>query len=174
MRDYATWYKRATAGIRRRKHGAEHLNALNRILTDGMYAAYPLLLAVLLARGTAAGGALEGMKRVFPFVLVPGSSFVLLSLIRKRIVRKRPYETYDLDPLIHKETKENSMPSRHVFSSAVISMCLFRVCPPLGILGVAATALSALVRVLGGVHYPEDVAAGGLAGIAAGLLLWLF
>ena len=51
MRDYATWYKRATAGIRRRKHGAEHLNALKRILTDGMYAAYPLLLAVLLARG---------------------------------------------------------------------------------------------------------------------------
>ena len=174
MRDYATWYKRATAGIRRREHGAEHLNTLNRILTDGMYAAYPLLLAVLLARGTAEGGAPAGLRAVFPFVLVPGISFVLLSLIRKKINRKRPYETYDLDPLIQKETKGNSMPSRHVFSSAVISMCLFRVCPSIGILGFAATALSALVRVLGGVHYPEDVAVGALAGIAAGLLLWLF
>lgn len=174
MRDYATWYRRATAGIRRRNRGAQRLNALNRILTGAMYAAYPLLLLVLFARGTAGGGFSAGLREVFPFVLVPGAFFVLLSLIRKKIDRKRPYETADLDPLIRKKTQGSSMPSRHVFSSAVISMCLWRVCPPLGIAGLAATALSAAVRVLGGVHYPEDVAVGGLAGIAAGLLLWLF
>lgn len=173
-RDYAAWYRRITAPIRKRKGGAERLGRLDRILTDAMYAAYPLMLAILLARGTAEGGAGEGIRTVLPFVLIPGISFVLLSIVRDRINRPRPYETFDLDPLIHKDTRGHSMPSRHVFSSAVISMCLLRLSPAAGIAGFVITALSMAVRVLGGVHYPEDAAAGAACGIAAGLLLWCF
>lgn len=165
MGDYAAWYRTITAGIRRQKHGVQALRALNKVLTAAMYAAYPALVFLTLIRG--------GVRVCAPYVLVPGVFFVLLSLVRRKINRKRPYETWDLDPLIPKKTRGNSMPSRHVFSCAVISMCFLKISLPLGIAGFVITALSALVRVLGGVHYPEDTLAGGAAGILAGLLLWL-
>ncbi|MGN1023442.1 MAG: phosphatase PAP2 family protein [Lachnospiraceae bacterium] len=165
MGDYAAWYRKITAGIRTRKHAVQALHALNKVLTAVMYAAYPALVLAYLIRG--------GIRACAPFVLIPGISFVLLSLVRRKINRKRPYETWDLDPLIAKKTKGNSMPSRHVFSCAVISMCLLKSSLPLGIAGFVITALSALVRVLGGVHYPEDTLVGGAVGILAGLLLWL-
>lgn len=65
------------------------------------------------------------------------------------------------------------MPSRHVFSEAVISMAWLYVFPPLGMVLLAVSLLGAAIRVIGGVHYPTDVAAGYAVGVLAGLFLWL-
>jgi membrane-associated phospholipid phosphatase len=97
----------------------------------------------------------------------------VLTAVRAKINRPRPYETWDIDPLIHKDTKGNSMPSRHVFSSAVISMAWLRILPPVGAALLVISAAAALIRVIGGVHYPSDVMIGFLAGAAAGALLFL-
>lgn len=106
-------------------------------------------------------------------VLVPGAAFLVLSAVRKRIDRPRPYEAWGIVPLIPREKKGESMPSRHVFSSAVIAMAWLRACPPAGAVLLLAAVFEAFVRVVGGVHYPSDVAAGYIAGVLAGLLLFL-
>lgn len=48
-------------------------------------------------------------------ILTPFTSFILVSVIRKCIDAKRPYEKYNIKPLFVKDTKGESMPSRHVF-----------------------------------------------------------
>lgn len=166
-RDYQKFYETITAGIRKRGNGRQLLTAADRILAAVMYAAYPVLLVVTAMRGT------EARVTVLSYILVPGISFLLLSVVRSRINRKRPYEEWEIDPLIHREGMGNSMPSRHVFSAVLISMCILRQNVFPGVIFLILSACIAVVRVLGGVHYPRDVIAGYLIGAAAGSLLWM-
>ncbi|MFR5847382.1 MAG: phosphatase PAP2 family protein [Streptococcus salivarius] len=59
-----------------------------------------------------------------------------------------------------------SFPSRHVFSATVIAMLALTLNPWLGGAMLFLAMALALLRVLGGVHYPSDV----LAGYAIGFL----
>lgn len=165
-RDYSKFYETITAGLRKKENASQLLTAADRILAAVMYAAYPVLLAVTAMRGT------EARVTVLSYILVPGISFLLLSFVRSRINRKRPYEEWKIDPLIHREGMGNSMPSRHVFSAVLISMCILRQNVFPGVIFLILSACIAVVRVLGGVHYPRDVIAGYLIGAAAGSLLW--
>ena len=103
----------------------------------------------------------------------PGTSFILLSLLRKILNQPRPYERWTISPLIIKDAKGQSMPSRHVFSAVVISVCVLRVTTWAGIFLLILSALLAFCRVLGGVHYPKDVVVGYIIGLIAGSLLFL-
>jgi membrane-associated phospholipid phosphatase len=95
---------------------------------------------------------------------------LLVSVYRAWRSEKRPYEVLEIQPLIVKETKGNSFPSRHVFSAFVIAVTALWVAPAAGgVLLVLGVALAAC-RVIGGVHWPRDVIAGAAVGIAAGLL----
>ena len=68
-------------------------------------------------------------------ILTPFTSFILVSVIRKCIDAKRPYEKYNIKPLFVKDTKGESMPSRHVFSITIIAMCwLICISVPVGII----------------------------------------
>ncbi len=42
-------------------------------------------------------------------------NFLLLTLVNKWINQPRPYETWEIIPLLDKDSLGNSMPSRHVF-----------------------------------------------------------
>lgn len=162
---YNHTYQQLTGRIRESGAACFLLRTAGKAATGIMYAAYPILLARL---------AVEGACRDLLFsVLIPGAGFVLLTLVRAKINRPRPYETWDIRPLIHKDTKGNSMPSRHVFSSAVIAMAWMSVCPPAGVFFLILTAAAALIRVLGGVHYPSDVTVGFLTGVLTGIPLLL-
>ena len=160
-RDYSKFYEAITAGLRKKGNASQLLTAADRILAAVMYAAYPVLLV-----------ATAMQKTMLPYLLVPGISFLLLSFVRSRMNRKRPYEEWEIEPLIRREGMGNSMPSRHVFSAVLISMCLLRQTVFLGVIFLLLSAGIAAVRVLGGVHYPRDVIAGYLIGAAAGSLLW--
>ena len=85
-RDYSKFYETITAGLRKKENASQLLTAVDRILAAVMYAAYPVLLAVTAMRGT------EVRVTVLSYILVPGISFLLLSFVRSRINRKRPYE----------------------------------------------------------------------------------
>ena len=77
---------------------------------------YPLyLISLLLKRDTLLPQA----------VLVPAVSFVVVTLFRKIVNEPRPYEKYDLPPVIDKDAGGKSFPSRHVFSVFVIAVTVF-------------------------------------------------
>ena len=72
---------------------------------------------------------------------------------------------YDFKPIIEKNKKGESMPSRHVFSAFIIGMAFLYIGEiPLGIIGL----IIAIVRVISGVHFPKDVIVGALVGILCG------
>lgn len=151
-------YIKMTQPFRDNPKLAKCLHILNRICTGGMYLAYPLLVLYLFLTKDA-----MWTKAVF----VPAISFVVLSLVRKWINRKRPYETFEMPPVIPKKTKGNSFPSRHVFSSAMIAMTFLLVSPWswLGVVFLGLSVILAAVRVLSGVHYISDVLAGLLVAV---------
>ena len=161
--DYNLFYRQLTGRIRESGAACFLLRAAGKTATGVMYAAYPLLLIRYAIGGSG--------RELLAAVLIPGIGFILLTAVRARINRPRPYETWEIDPLIHKDTKGNSMPSRHVFSSAVISMAWLPVSAAAGIFFLILSAAAALIRVLGGVHYPSDVIAGFAAGVICGIPL---
>ena len=126
---YNHTYQQLTGRIRESGAACFVLRAAGKAATLAVYAAYPLLLLYL--------GKTGDFRRLLISILIPGLSFVLLSAVRSRINRPRPYETWDITPLIPKDTKGNSMPSRHVFSTAVIAMAWIPVSLPAGILVTA-------------------------------------
>lgn len=138
----------------------------NRIGTRLVYVIYPVLLGSLV---------LQKDPRLWRELLVPAAAFLLLSAVRDRINAPRPYELYEYTPLIQKESKGNSFPSRHVFSAFVIAMGGFYVNPLIGGVLTVIGIVIAVCRVIGGVHFPKDVLVGAGLGILAGLLgFWAF
>lgn len=163
-KDYDAFYASATAWFRKKDSRVRMLRDANQLLTWLFYIAYPVLLIWLLVR-----------QRDFflKALLIPAAAFVILSLVRRKINRSRPYEQWPIDPLIHKNTKGKSMPSRHLFSSAVIAMVFLHVNPIAGIIALVLSAADGILRVIGGVHYPADVIAGFACGCLAGGFLWI-
>ena len=138
----------------------------NSVLTKAVYALYPLLLLYL-----AATHLTDKSPGLVPAILVPGISFVLLSIFRNKINAPRPYEMPGAKPpIIEKDAPGKSFPSRHIFSIFVIAVTVFWVWPVPGIIVGAAGALLAWCRVAGGVHFPRDVIAGALIGIGCGII----
>lgn len=159
-------YERWTAPLRRHPAAVRGLLLLNRVLTLLCYVCYPLLLGLVLFHWP--------LPLFWRALLVPAVSFVAVSIFRAKLSAPRPYELLDIDPLIHKDTKGKSFPSRHVFSVFVIAAAWLYFYPAVGCCFLAVGVLLAVVRVLGGVHFPRDVLAGALLGLlCGGVGMWL-
>lgn len=141
------------------------INVSNRLITSIVYAIYPIILILLLYTRD---------PRFWRVLLAPSISFVIVSIFRRAINAPRPYEVTGKKPMIDKDTKGNSFPSRHVFSIFVIASTLFFISKPLGLFLMFAGSILAVLRVVGGVHFKKDVIAGAIIGILSGLLGFLF
>ena len=107
-------------------------------------------------------------------ILMPATIFIVVSILRMALDARRPYEVYDITPLIKKNKKRESMPSRHVLSAALIAMTTLYVNPILGIILLIFTVLVAIIRVIAGVHFPKDVIAGIIIGVVCTYIgFWL-
>lgn len=124
-----------------------------------VYAAFILFLLIL---------AVKKNPFAWQTALICGLSFIVLSLVRAKLDCRRPYEIYGTPPALEKDKQGGSFPSRHVFSAAIISVCFFKVSPLLGGCFLGITLLIALLRVLLGVHFVKDVAAGAAVGLFLG------
>ena len=154
-------YVNITQPFRDNPKMARGIHMANKICTLSMYLAYPLLILYMFWMRDA---------YVARVIMVPLDSFIILSVFRYFVNRPRPYEKFELPPVIAKDTKGKSFPSRHVFSAMVIAMTFLLASPWswLGVLFVVVAVLLAIVRVLSGVHYISDVVAGaGFAIVAA-------
>lgn len=141
------------------------LEGLNKVITRTFYLLFPIFISLVFLR--------NGWFVLFTTVLIMGGGFFLLSLGRSLYNRPRPYQTWEIQPLIKKDSLGKSFPSRHVFSATVIAMLALMLNPWLGGTMLFLAAILAILRVLGGVHYPSDVLAGYVIGILVGFLLYL-
>lgn len=134
----------------------------NYCITKLMYLLYPSLLIYYYL--------INGLTMTFyQLIIIPAITFLALSFIRKKINAPRPYEKYEIVPIIPRESVGQSMPSRHVFSATIISMCFFTVQPLIATICLLLTALLAICRVIGGVHFIQDVLVAIIIGIISGL-----
>ncbi len=150
-------YTRLAAPLRARPRALAAVLGTNKALTLLGYICYPLLFVLL---------ALFEPGLLVRCILVPGISFALVTLFRRGVNAERPYEQLDIDPLIKKETKGKSFPSRHTFSMFMIATTWLVWSPTVGALLLIASVLMACVRVVGGVHFPRDVIAGAVIALA--------
>ncbi|MBQ8279030.1 MAG: phosphatase PAP2 family protein [Roseburia sp.] len=154
-------YIKITEPLREDPEKTKWIVRLNQILTGVVFLLYPLYVAVLFC---------EKNPSLLKVILVPAVSFVLVTIFRKVLNAPRPYEKFDIPPVIEKDTRGKSFPSRHVFSVFIIAMAIFYLYPGPGILiGLIGVAM-AVIRVYGGVHEPRDVIAGALVGLACGII----
>lgn len=159
-------YIKMTQPFRDHPEMARGIHIANKLCTLIMYAAYPLLLLYLLVQKDVM------LLRAF---LVPAVSFVLLSVGRYFINRPRPYEAFGVPPVIKKDTKGKSFPSRHVFSATMVAMTFLFASPWmwLGIAFLCVSFMLAVVRVVSGVHYISDVIAGIVVAVLAASIGYL-
>ncbi len=154
-------YRAVRAWFNARPAALAALRAADKALPALVYLPYTALLGWL---------ALTGDARFWRAAGVPAAVFLLGSALRAALNRPRPYEAYGQPPLVAKQTKGRSFPSRHLFSAGVITAAFWWISPPLGLALAAVTALLAPQRVLAGVHFVRYVPAGAALG---GLCGWL-
>lgn len=158
---YEKFYEKISHPYRK---NPEILVHADRVLTCVFYISYPLLLFSIF---------LYEKERALFYVLFPAFFLGICTLIRKQVNCPRPYERYRIDPIIHKDTKGQSFPSRHVFSAVIISMAVISVFPVYGVILLFLALLEAYIRVAGGVHTPWDVLASVISAMLCGMCFYL-
>lgn len=164
-------YIKMTQPFRDNPELAKGIHIANKICTGVMYLAYPVLLVYMYFNAHR----ISSFFRFEKVLLVPAMSFVLLTIFRKIVNRPRPYEAFEVPPVIKKDTKGHSFPSRHVFSATIIAMTFILHSPffVLGVIFLVVSVLLAAVRVVSGVHYISDVVAGIVIAIVAAVFGYL-
>lgn len=156
-------YAKMTEPFRRDPRLAQLLHILNKIFVLLTAAAYLGILCLELVSGNPS---------LLRSILVPLAGFISLSIFRWGINRRRPYEVFEMEPVIPKDTSGKSFPSRHVFSAFIISMTFLILTGPfwMGVILLVFAVGIAVIRVISGVHFISDVAAGALWGILTGMI----
>ena len=167
MKNYQEWYDRIAGNIENKPFLLSLLRTFNRFMTVVMPIVYLTLLATTYFQ--------EGFgKQILIYVFIPATGFVILSFLRKKLNAPRPYEVWEIVPLLDRDSLGQSMPSRHVFSASIISMACLHASLSVGVILLVLSALLGLVRVSGGVHYPKDVVVGYICGLVWGVIFFLF
>ena len=98
------------------------------------------------------------------FVSFVTARLILTELIRRLLPRLRPTIPHPILDLSQKQT-ESSFPSGHATAMFSIAMAIYFYNKKLGWWLFAMAILTAIARVVIGVHYPSDVVAGAIVGI---------
>lgn len=111
-------------------------------------------------------------ERFLKILLVPAGTFLLVTLIRSILNFPRPYEKYSIRPLMKKDTRGRSFPSRHAASVFIIAMAFLYANLWLGLLFLVISLLTCASRFLSGVHFFRDVLAGAAISIICGIIFF--
>lgn len=112
----------------------------------------------------------DKLEEIIRVIIVPLITFGICTAARKVVNEKRPYEAMNITPLIKKDKKGQSFPSRHVLSATIIAMASMYVNVWLGIIMMLISVAIAVIRPVAGVHYIRDVIGGLIIGIVCGVM----
>lgn len=141
------------------------MKILNTWLPRMVYCGYPLLLVIL---------AVNRDGRFFRVLLVPAVVFGMVTVLRRLWDLPRPYEALEIEPLIPREKKGHSFPSRHTASAGIIALAFWYICLPMGMGMMVIALLIAVIRPLAGIHFPRDVIVGLLFSLVIGIIgFWI-
>ena len=149
----------------------DFLTPIMRVITHlGHYGIFwiALVLILLIFKRTR--------KAAFTAAIALLITSVLVNLIIKpSVARIRPYDAYPaLIPLVDR-LSDFSFPSGHTANGFAVAFVLFWMLPKkYSVWLVVLNALIALTRLYVCVHYPTDIIAGFLIGLAVSRLVWYF
>ena len=132
-------------------------------LGDGI-AWYLLMLIIPVWYGQA------GLKCALQMAIVGLVGVGLYTLLKRRLVRERPYIRFDGILAGTVPLDRYSFPSGHTLHAVSFTMIASVHFPELGVVLVPFALLVATSRVVLGLHYPTDVAAGAALGAALATL----
>lgn len=159
-------YKKIETFFRSREKLYFLLRIIYTYLPILVYILYPVLIINTIIEMVKGGGAEDFVKTL----VIPAVTFVSVSILRKIINKPRPYEAMNINPLIKKDTKGKSFPSRHSASIFTIAMASFIFSPEVAVTLIILGIIMCISRVLAGVHYISDVVCGALYSIVLGLI----
>jgi undecaprenyl-diphosphatase len=129
---------------------------------------YALILTLPLLYG------MQGLLAGLHMALTGALALAVYREIKSRAVRERPYITHSVIECASAPLDRYSFPSGHTLHAVCFTLLATSYFPELTAALVTLTTLIALSRVILGLHYPTDVAAGaalgGLLGLASSLL----
>ena len=99
-------------------------------------------------------------------VVVGAAGLLIYKLIKERAVRERPFITHSAISCAAAPLDRYSFPSGHTLHAVSFTWILCSYHPEWAPLVVPFTLLVALSRVILGLHYPTDIAAGAVLGAA--------
>jgi undecaprenyl-diphosphatase len=123
---------------------------------------YAVMLALPLAHGVA------GLEAALHLAATGAIGVLFYKLIKNRAVRERPYITHSAIECASAPLDRYSFPSGHTLHAVCFTLLLTTYLPEWTAPLVALATLIALSRVILGLHYPTDVAAGAVLGGALG------
>jgi undecaprenyl-diphosphatase len=119
---------------------------------------YGLLLSLPVLHGVA------GLRAAVHMALTGAAGVLLYKLIKTRAVRERPYITHSAIQCVSAPLDRYSFPSGHTLHAVSFTLLLTSYLPEWAAPLTVLASLIALSRVVLGLHYPTDVAAGALLG----------
>lgn len=118
---------------------------------------------------------LYSAQKAIPFLLHMALTgivcFVLYKWLKTKTSRPRPYQASGDVALGDRPLDQYSFPSGHTMHAVAFSVVITAFFPELFWVVVPATLLIAASRVVLGLHYPSDVIAGALLGLAISSLI---
>ncbi|MBQ8001103.1 MAG: phosphatase PAP2 family protein [Ruminococcus sp.] len=138
-----------------------------------LYKALPLIMVAVVPVMIIVK-AFMGIDRDFlRLIFVPLVVLAAVTIMRKIINKSRPYEVYDTEPVINRDGKGESFPSRHTASAFIIAMCAIPVSVPLAVVLLIISVMIGLTRIFAGVHFISDVIMGALISVLTGLVFFV-
>lgn len=141
---------------------------------SAQYVVYAVIALVIASWFVRAGNGADRRMAVYTAIIAAALSLAVALVIQRFYVHQRPFilRSGDIVQLLP-HAADPSFPSEHATGSFALAAGIGLYRARFGIALLALAALISFSRVYVGIHYPADVAAGALIGIASAVAVWL-